>query len=77
MSGSLENSSFPRKQPVTNFGSNAHAWLALIGFHVKDESMQKVLVNDFFARKEKKKKKSRNEKLSYLGAKLNFITHFM
>ena len=62
MSVSLKNSSFPRKQPVTNFGSNAQAWLALIGFHVKDERMQKVLVNDFFARKEKKKKKKKVQK---------------
>ena len=29
--GSLENSSFPLKQRVTNFWSNAYAWL-LIGF---------------------------------------------
>ena len=36
MSGSLENSSFPQKQPITNFWTNAHAWL-LIGFHGKDE----------------------------------------
>ena len=54
MSRSLENSSFPRKQPVTIFWSNAHAWLYL-GFMAKMKSMQKVLVNDFFAWKEKKK----------------------
>ena len=30
-SGSLENISFPLKQPVTIFWSNAHGWL-LIGF---------------------------------------------
>ena len=53
MSGSLENSSFPRKQPV-NFLVKC-ACVAWNGFHGKDESMQKVLVNDFFARKEKKK----------------------
>ena len=54
MSGSLENSSFPRKQPVTIFWSNAHAWFYL-GFMAKMKSMRKVLVNVFFARKEKKK----------------------
>ena len=42
--GSLENSSFPRKQPVTNFWSNTHAWL-LIGFTAKMKSMQKGFVS--------------------------------
>ena len=54
MSGSLENSSFSRKQPVAIFLSNAHAWFNL-GFMAKMKSMRKVLVNVFFARKEKKK----------------------
>ena len=36
------------------FWSNAHAWFYL-GFMAKMKSMQKVLVNVFFARKEKKK----------------------
>ena len=54
MRGSLENSSFPRKQPVAIFWSNAHAWFYL-GFMAKMKSMRKVLVNAFFARKEKKK----------------------
>ena len=54
MSGSLENSSIPRKQPVAIFWSNAHAWFYL-GFMAKMKSMRKVLVNVFFARKEKKK----------------------
>ena len=55
MRGSLENSSFPRKQPVAIFCSNAHAWLYL-GFMAKMKSMRKVLANVFFfARKEKKK----------------------
>ena len=54
MSGSLENSSFPRKQPVAIFWSNAHAWFYL-GFMAKMKSMRKVLVNVFFARKEKKR----------------------
>ena len=56
MSGSLGNSSFPLKQPVAFFWSNAHAWLYL-GFMAKKKSMRKVLVNVFFffARKEKKK----------------------
>ena len=56
MSGSLENSSFPRKQPVAIFWSNAHAWFNL-GFMAKIKSMRKVLVNvfSFFTRKEKKK----------------------
>ena len=34
MSGSLENSSFPRKQSVAIFWSNAHAWFYL-GFMAK------------------------------------------
>ena len=54
MRGSLENSSFPRKQPVAIFWSNAHAWFYL-GFMAKMKSLRKVLVNAFFARKEKKK----------------------
>ena len=54
MIGSLENSSFPRKQPVTIFWSNAYAWLQL-GFMAKMKYIQKVLVIDFFAWKEKKK----------------------
>ena len=29
MSGSLENSPFPLKEPVTIFWSNAHAWLLI------------------------------------------------
>ena len=54
MSGSLENSSFPRKQPVAIFWSNAHAWFYL-GFMAKMKSLRKILVNVFFARKEKEK----------------------
>ena len=54
MSGSLENSSFPQKQPVAIFWSNAHAWFYL-AFMAKMKSMRKVLVNVFFARKEKTK----------------------
>ena len=55
MSGSLENSSFPRKQPVAIFWSNAHAWFYL-GFMAKMKTMRNILVNVFFfARKEKKK----------------------
>ena len=55
MSGSLENSSFPLKQPVAIFWSNAHAWFYL-GFMGKMKSVRKLLVNVFcFARKEKKK----------------------
>ena len=54
MSGSLENSSFPRKEPVAIFWSNAHAWFYL-GFMAKMKIMRKVLVNVSFARKEKKK----------------------
>ena len=54
MSGSLENSSFPRKQPVAIFWSNAHAWFYL-DFMAKMKSMRKVLVNVFFAREKKKK----------------------
>ena len=53
MSGSLDNSSFPRKQPVAFFWSNAHARFYL-GFMAIMKSMRKVLVNVFFARKEKK-----------------------
>ena len=75
MSGSLENSSFPQKQPIAIFWSNAHAWFNL-GFMAKMKSMRKVLVNFFFC-SERKEKESRNEKLSYLGSKLNFIIHFM
>ena len=29
MSGSLENSPFPLKEPVTTFWSNAHAWFLI------------------------------------------------
>ena len=38
-SGSLENRSFPLKQPVTSFWSNAHAWTLIgfsEGFHILD-----------------------------------------
>ena len=75
MSGSLENSSFPLKQPVAIFWSNAHAWFYL-GFMAKMKGMRKVFVNVFFC-SERKEKESRNEKLSYLGSKRNFIIHFM
>ena len=57
MSASLENRSFPRKEPVAIFWSNAHAWFYL-GFMAKMKSLRKVLVNVFFfffARKEKEK----------------------
>ena len=41
-SGSLENSLFPLKSPVTIFCSNAHAWL-LIRVSQKDERRTKRL----------------------------------
>ena len=63
MSGSLENSSFPRKQPVAIFWSNAHAWVYL-GFMAKMKSMRKVLVIVFFffllGKKKKKSPETRN-----------------
>ena len=60
MSGSLENSSFPRKQPVAIFWSNAHAWFYL-GFMAKMKSMQKVLVNVFFLLGKKRKRVQKRE----------------
>ena len=48
----------------------------LIRFRGKDESMHNVLVNEFFC-SERKEKVSRNEKLSYLRSKLDFIIQFM
>ena len=54
------NERFLRKQFISTKTTSHNflvkcACVALIGFHGKEESMQKVLVNDFFARKEKKK----------------------
>ena len=76
MSGSLENSSFPRNQPVAIFWSNAHAWFNL-DFMAKMKKHAKGLGEGFFFGLERKEKESRNEKLSYLGSKLNFIIYFM
>ena len=78
MSGSLENSSFPRKQPVASFWSNAHAWVGGLSFEFlgKDEKHAKGLGEWLFC-SERKEKESGNEKLSYLGSKLNFIINFM
>ena len=67
MSGSSENSSFPRKQRVTKFWSNAHAWL-LIGFHGTDEKHAKSLRELTFLLGNKNKE-FRNEKLSYFKNK--------
>ena len=74
------NERFLRKQFISTKTTSRNflvkcACVALIGFHGKDEKMQKVLVNDSCARKEKKE--SRNEKLSYLGSKRNYIINFM
>ena len=68
MSGSLENSSFPQKQPVTNFWSNAHAWL-LIGFHGKDEKHAKRLHELTFLLGNQEKE-FKNEKLSCFKNKI-------
>ena len=54
------NERFLRKQFIST-KTTSHKFLvkcacvALIGFRGKDESMHNVLVNEFFARKEKKK----------------------
>ena len=66
MSASLENSSFPRKQPVAFFLVKC-ACVVLFGFHGKDEKHTKGLGECFFC-SERKEKESRNEKLSYLGS---------
>ena len=74
MSSSLENIS--TKTTSRNFLVKC-ACMVLFGFMAKMESMRKVLVNVFFFFSERKEKESRNEKVSYLGSKLNFIIHFM
>ena len=50
--------------------------MALIGFYGKDEKHAKGFGEWLFC-SERKEKESENEKLSYLGSKLNFIINFM
>ena len=81
MSGSLENSSFPRKQPVAIFWSNAHAWVYL-GFMAKVKSMRKVLVNVFFfffffAWKEKKRSPETRNLVIYCPFHVKLRDHFI
>ena len=75
------NERFLRKQFISTKTTSRNflvkcACVVLCGFHGKDEKHAKGLGECFFC-SERKQKESRNEKLSYLGSKLNFIIHFM
>ena len=75
------NERFLRKQFISTKTTSRNflvkcACVVLFGFHGKDEKHVKGLGECFFCL-EKKEKDSRNEKLSYLGSKLNVIIHFM
>ena len=75
------NERFLRKQLIST-KTTSHkclvkcACVALIGFHGKDEKHARGLREWRFC-SERKEKEFRNEKLSYLWTKLNFIIHFM
>ena len=75
------NERFLRKQFISTKTTSRKflvkcACVALIGFYGKDEKQAKGLGELRFC-SERKEKESRNEELSFLGSKLNFIIHFM
>ena len=75
------NERFLRKQFISTKTTSHNffvkcACVTLIGFHGKDEKHAKGLDEWVFC-SERKEKEYRNEELSYLGSKLNFIIHFM
>ena len=74
------NERFLRKQFISTKTTSRNFLVkcacVVFGFHGKDEKHAKGLGECFFC-SERKEKKSRNKKLSYLGSKLSFIIHFM